>query len=314
MKRISIVVPCFNEEAVLPALFAGLEGLARDMPGFAWEFVCVNDGSRDGTLAHLLAQQSRSAPADVVVVDLSRNFGKEAALSAGLATASGDAVIPFDADLQDPPEVIQDLLALWEKGNDVVVARRSDRDSDHWLKRVSARLFYRLHNAVSDVTIPPDVGDFRLMDRAVVDVVNALPENRRFMKGLFAWAGFRTAAVDYSRAPRSGGRSTLGGRALWHLAVEGITSFSLTPLRIASVIGLGVATVSLAYGAWIVVRTFIFGIDVPGYASIFTAVLFLGGLQLVCLGILGEYLGRAYIEAKRRPPYVIRSVHRGKRG
>lgn len=311
MKRISIVIPCFEEEAVLPALFAKLGELARANPGFHWEFVCVNDGSGDRTLARLLEEQARFE-GDLVVVDLSRNFGKEAALSAGLAHARGDAVVPFDADLQDPTEVVMKMVELWQSGNDVVVAKRSDRDSDHWLKRISARAFYRLHNAVSDVIIPPNVGDFRLMDRAVVDVINALPENRRFMKGLFAWAGFRTAVVEYSRARRVAGASRFGGRALVRLAVEGLTSFSLAPLRIASVVGALAATVSLAYGTWIVARTVLFGVDLPGYASIFTAILFLGGLQLVCLGILGEYLGRAYLEAKRRPPYVIRSVHRGK--
>ena len=309
MKRISIVIPCFDEVAVLPALFAKLGELARANPGFQWEFVCVNDGSGDRTLAWLLEEQARFE-GELVVVDLSRNFGKEAALSAGLATACGDAVIPFDADLQDPPELIPRLIELWERGNDVVLARRADRNSDSWMKRVAARGFYRLHNAASDVTVPPDVGDFRLMDRAVVDVLNALPENRRFMKGLFAWAGFRTASVEYSRPARAEGASRFNARSLVQLAVEGFTSFSLAPLRIASALGLVVAILSMAYGAWIVIRTLALGIDVPGYASLLTAILFLGGIQLVCLGILGEYLGRAYLESKRRPAYIIRSVSR----
>jgi glycosyltransferase involved in cell wall biosynthesis len=231
-------------------------------------------------------------------------------LSAGLAVATGEAVIPIDADLQDPPELILPMLEQWERGYEVVLARRSDRSADSWLKRTSARWFYRIHNAVADIDLPPDVGDFRLMDRAVVDVVNALPENRRFMKGLFAWAGFRTAVVEYTRPGRTGGRSAFGGRALVRLAIEGITSFSLTPLRIASYVGILAATVAFAYGTWIVVRTVLFGADLPGYASIFTAVLFLGGLQLIGLGIIGEYLGRTYLEAKRRPAYVVRKVHR----
>jgi len=202
------------------------------------------------------------------------------------------------------------MVELWEQGNEVVLARRSDRASDTWVKRTSARLFYRLHNAASDVEIPADVGDFRLMDRAVVDVINALPENRRFMKGLFAWAGFRTTSLDYVRNARAGGRSRFNTRALWRLAVEGFTSFSLTPLRVASYVGIVAASVSFAYGTWIVFRTLWFGIDLPGYASIFTAVLFLGGLQLIGLGIIGEYVGRTYLEAKGRPAYVIRKVHR----
>jgi polyisoprenyl-phosphate glycosyltransferase len=308
MKRISLVVPCRDEQDSLAGLFAAVRDLAGRMPGHALEVVCINDGSRDATLERLLAWQ-REFPG-LVVVDLSRNFGKEAALSAGLAVATGDAVVPLDADLQDPPGLVARMVELWEQGHEVVLARRSDRASDTWLKRTSARLFYRLHNAASDVEIPSDVGDFRLMDRAVVDVINALPENRRFMKGLFAWAGFRTTAIDYARDARADGASRFDTRALWRLAVEGFTSFSLTPLRIASYVGIVAASVSFAYGSWIVFRTLWFGIDLPGYASIFVAVLFLGGLQLIGLGIIGEYVGRTYLEAKGRPAYVIRKVHR----
>jgi glycosyltransferase involved in cell wall biosynthesis len=310
MKRISLVIPCHDEQEALPRLFEALRELAARLPGHSLEVVCVNDGSRDATLERLIELQRAFASGEVLVVDLSRNFGKEAALSAGLAVATGEAVIPIDADLQDPPELILPMLEQWERGYEVVLARRSDRSADSWLKRTSARWFYRIHNAVADIDLPPDVGDFRLMDRAVVDVVNALPENRRFMKGLFAWAGFRTAVVEYTRPGRTGGRSAFGGRALVRLAIEGITSFSLTPLRIASYVGIVAATVAFAYGAWIVVRTVLFGADLPGYASIFTAVLFLGGLQLIGLGIIGEYLGRTYLEAKRRPAYVVRKVHR----
>jgi glycosyltransferase involved in cell wall biosynthesis len=310
MKKISLVVPCRDEQDSLPRLFAALGELSGRLPAYAVEVVCVNDGSRDGTLERLVALQGTFVAGELVVVDLSRNFGKEAALSAGLAVATGDAVVPIDADLQDPPELVARMVELWEQGNEVVLARRSDRASDTWLKRTSARMFYRLHNAASDVEIPANVGDFRLMDRAVVDVINALPENRRFMKGLFAWAGFRTTAVDYARKPRADGDSRFNTRALWRLAVEGFTSFSLMPLRIASYIGVVAAGVAFAYGGWIVFRTLWFGVDLPGYASILTAVLFLGGLQLIGLGIIGEYVGRTYLEAKGRPPYVIRKVHR----
>ena len=303
------MVPCRDEQESLARLFAALRELASRLAGYAVEVVCVNDGSRDATLERLLAMQG-DFPGEVVVVDLSRNFGKEAALSAGLAVATGDAVVPLDADLQDPPALVARMVERWEQGNEVVLARRSDRASDTWLKRTSARLFYRLHNASSDVEIPADVGDFRLMDRAVVAVINALPENRRFMKGLFAWAGFRTTAIDYARNARADGGSRFDTRALWRLAVEGFTSFSLTPLRIASYIGIVAASVSFAYGSWIIFRTLWFGVDLPGYASIFVAVLFLGGLQLIGLGIIGEYVGRTYLEAKGRPAYVIRKVHR----
>jgi polyisoprenyl-phosphate glycosyltransferase len=313
MKTLSIVVPCHDEAASIPVLFERLGALATRLEGLAVEVVCVNDGSRDGTLAALLEARERFAGGEVVVVDLSRNFGKEAALSAGISVASGDAVVPMDADLQDPPEVVVDMVRLWNEGAEVVLARRGDRSTDSWFKRASARAFYRLQDAISEVPVPAEVGDFRLMDRAVVDVVKALPENHRFMKGLFAWAGFATAVVEYDRSARSAGTSNFSNLQLWRLALEGITSFSLAPLRIASYLGTFVAGISLLYGTWIVVRTWIFGKDLPGYASIFTAVLFLGGVQLICLGIIGEYLGRTYLEAKRRPAFVIRRIHRRER-
>jgi glycosyltransferase involved in cell wall biosynthesis len=306
MKSVSLVICCFNEEAVIPALFERIAALDASLPSYRLELVCVNDGSADGTLEALLAQ--RRARSRMVVLDLSRNFGKEAALSAGLAHASGDAVVPIDADLQDPPELIPQMLQKWEEGFEVVLARRSDRSTDSVSKRVAAGWFYRVHNAMSDIRIPAGVGDFRLLDRCVVDVLNSLPENRRFMKGLFAWAGFRTATVEYRREPRASGRSHFGGWRLWNLAVEGITSFSLMPLRVWSYVGALVATASLAYGAFILVRTLVYGRDWPGYASLIVAILFLGGLQLIGIGIIGEYLGRTYLEAKRRPAYVVRKV------
>jgi glycosyltransferase involved in cell wall biosynthesis len=308
MKSVSLVICCFNEEAVIPALFERIAALEASLASYRLEVVCVNDGSTDGTLEALLAQQ-RARPG-VVVLDLSRNFGKEAALSAGLAHASGDAVVPIDADLQDPPELIPQMLQKWEEGFEVVLARRSDRSTDSVSKRVAAGWFYRVHNAMSDIRIPADVGDFRLLDRCVVEVLNSLPESRRFMKGLFAWAGFRTATVDYRREPRASGRSHFGGWRLWNLAVEGITSFSLMPLRVWSYVGALVATASLAYGAFILVRTLVYGRDWPGYASLIVAILFLGGLQLIGIGIIGEYMGRTYLEAKRRPAYVVRKVFR----
>lgn len=292
----------------MDSLLVRLDRALASVEDASFEIVCVNDGSRDDTLQRLIALQKQRA--DLVVVDLSRNFGKESALSAGIAVATGEAVVPMDADLQDPPELLAQLVDLWRQGFEVVVARRADRSSDSWLKRVTAGAFYRAHNAMSEIRIPNNVGDFRLMDRAVVDVLNALPESRRFMKGLFAWVGFRTAAVDYVRESRVAGSSSFNAWRLWNLAVEGITGFSITPLRIWSYLGLLVASASLVWGSWILVRTLIFGHDVPGYASLFVAVTFLGGVQLIGIGIVGEYVGRTYIESKRRPAFVVRRVYR----
>jgi glycosyltransferase involved in cell wall biosynthesis len=306
LKIVSLVIPVHNENDGIDPLFQRLDSLIARATAYRFEIVCVNDGSTDATLAKLLEIRNRRP--DAVVVDLSRNFGKEAALSAGLAVATGDAIVPMDADLQDPPEVVAQMLALWEQGNEVVIARRSDRSSDSMVKRVTARSFYRVHNAMSDVAIPPDVGDFRLMDRVVIEALNSLPENRRFMKGLFAWIGFRTATIEYAREPRSAGASRFNAWRLWNLALEGITSFSLLPLRVWTYVGASVALASLAWGSWIAVRTLIFGKDVPGYASLMVAILLIGGLQLIGIGVIGEYLGRTYMESKRRPAFIIRKV------
>ena len=307
-KRVSLVIPMFNEAEALHALFARLDTVLPDLTHYQFEIVCINDGSTDDTLA-LLQQQTATRP-DVTLVDLSRNFGKEAALSAGLFVANGDAVIPLDADLQDPPEVIKDLLAKWEEGFEVVLARRSDRSADYAAKRFTAQSFYRIHNAVADVEIPPDVGDFRLMDRVVIDALNALPEGRRFMKGLFAWVGFRTATIEYRRESRVAGTSKFNAWKLWNFALEGIASFSISPLKVWTYIGVFVALAAMGWGGWIALRTIIWGVDLPGYASILVAVLLLGGLQLTGIGMIGEYLGRAFMESKRRPAYLIRQVVR----
>jgi len=312
MKLISLVVPCFNEGAGVVAFHAAVSEVARLMPTLEFEFLFVDDGSRDDTLAHLV--QLAAADRRVRVVELSRNFGKEAALSAGLDFATGDAVIPMDSDMQDPPELIPALVNGWMGGAEVVLARRSDRRSDSFLKRQTARFFYRLHNRVSDIKIPENVGDFRLMDRVVVDALRRLPERQRFMKGLFAWVGFRTAVVDYVRPVRNQGQSKFSGLRLWNLAMEGITSFSAVPLKAWTYIG-GIGAVgALLYAAFIALRTLIFGVDVPGYASLFVAVLFFGSVQLVGIGVLGEYIGRIYMEAKGRPVYLVRQLHEDKHG
>lgn len=272
--------------------------------GESFEIVCINDGSRDDTWARLRAWQARDAR--VRAIDLTRNFGKEAALTCGIDHARGQAVIPIDADLQDPPELIPEMLRLWRQGFEVVLAQRADRGSDSVLKRHSAALFYRLHNRLAQAPLPVNVGDFRLMDRRVVDALKQLPERQRFMKGLFAWVGFRQAIVPYTREPRLHGQSKFSGWRLWNLALDGITAFSTAPLRIWTYLGLCIALLAFAYGLFIVGSVLLAGRDTPGYASLITVVLFLGGIQLVGLGVLGEYLGRVLQEVKQRPVYLIR--------
>lgn len=301
---LSLVVPVHNEVGTV-GLFLGravpvLQGLGR---GFSYEIVFVDDGSTDATLAELLA--AREANPRIRIVALSRNFGKDIALAAGLAHATGEAVIPIDVDLQDPPEVIPNLVAKWREGFDVVNARRADRSSDSWMKRTTARSFYRIFNQMADRPILEDVGDFRLLSRRVVDVVNQFPERARFMKGLFSWVGFSHATIDYQRDQRAAGETKWRYWKLWNFAVDGITSFTTVPLRIWSYFGAAVALVAFLFAAFLVVRTLMFGIDTPGYASLMVVVLFFGGLNLLSLGVIGEYLGRTYTEVKGRPLYIV---------
>ena len=306
-RRVSIVTPFYNEAGVVATYFARLgEALGEASRDVEFEFVCVNDGSRDSTLAELEA--ARPPFGRILVVDLSRNFGKEAAMSAGLDHATGDAVVPMDADLQDPPELVPSMISHWLAGAPVVLAMREDRASDGWLKRTSSSAFYSVHNHLASTPVPPNVGDFRLMDRRVVDVVRSLPENQRFMKGLFAWTGFPAVTVPYVRPPRVAGRTKWNWTRLLDLAVQGITSFSTAPLRASTIAGALFALMAIVYGGFIALRTLVYGVDAPGYASLFVAVVFMGGVQLLSLGVLGEYVGRIYLESKRRPVYVVRSV------
>jgi glycosyltransferase involved in cell wall biosynthesis len=307
---ISIVCPFYNEEHSIGAFFSRLIPVL-DRLEEGYEVVCVNDGSRDGTLEALLAM--RALRQHVRVIDLSRNFGKEAALTAGIDAARGDAVIPIDADLQDSPELIVRLVEEWKRGFEVVLAKRADRRADSFAKRLTALLFYKVHNSISEPVIPENVGDFRLMDRKVVDAIKQLPERRRFMKGIFAWVGFRSTTIEYVRDPRIAGASRFSAWKLWNLALEGITSFSTAPLRIWTYLGLAVASLAFVYASFIVMRTVIHGIDVPGYASLLAITLFLGGIQLIGLGVLGEYLGRVYSEAKQRPIYIVRDSYEASR-
>jgi glycosyltransferase involved in cell wall biosynthesis len=277
-----------------------------EQTGKSWEMVCINDGSKDDTLEQLLALHQKDPR--VVVIDLSRNFGKEAALTAGLDNARGDCAIPLDADLQDPPELIPELLAKWREGYDVVNAVRLSRDGESWLKRASAHAFYRVINRMSDVDIPADTGDFRLLSRPVLEAIKTLPERRRFMKGLFAWVGFRTANVYYHREARYAGSTNWNYWRLWNFAVEGITSFSQVPLQLAAYLGFFVSLLAFLYAIWLVISTLVYGNSVKGYPSMMVTLLFLGGVQLMALGVIGEYLGRIYEESKQRPVYLVRRV------
>jgi glycosyltransferase involved in cell wall biosynthesis len=304
---LSIVVPVKDEEESIFAFVSRvcpiLDKICRGEP---WEILFVDDGSADATLAIIAAAYQRDPR--VRALSLSRNFGKEAALSAGLDHALGAAVVPMDVDMQDPPEVLGEMVAKWREGFDMVFGVRRCRSSDSFAKRSTAGLYYRAHNALTRDKIPENAGDFRLLDRKVVDVLKAMPERNRFMKGLFAWAGFRQAAVEYDRAERTAGETKYNYWKLWTLALDGITSASTVPLRIWSYVGAVFAFVALAYAGFIVSRTLLFGNAVPGYASIMVSVLFLGGMQLLSLGILGEYVGRILTETKQRPLYVVRST------
>lgn len=304
---LSVICPVKDEqEAIAPfvdRLRAVLEGLA-DPGAKSFEILFIDDGSSDGTLAEI--RRANLADGRVRGISFSRNFGKEAALSAGLDHARGAAVIPLDVDLQDPPEVLRDMVAKWREGFDIVYGVRDNRASDSLPKRLTADLYYRAHNWLSEDKIPEHAGDFRLLDRKVVDVIRAMPERTRFMKGLFAWAGFRQASVPYTREPRQVGTSKFSYWKLWTFALDGITSASTVPLRVWSYLGGVVALFALGYALVVIVRTLVLGVDVPGYASLMVAVLFLGGLQLLSLGVLGEYVGRILVESKRRPLYVVR--------
>jgi len=297
---ISVVVPAFNEEAVLPEFHRRLTAVLATLDG-GWEVVYVNDGSRDGTLKVM----SGFDDPRVAVIDLSRNFGKEIAMTAGLDHARGDAVIVIDADLQDPPELIPELVARWRDGYDMVYARRSARDGETLLKKTTAKLFYRAIQSISRVKIPEDTGDFRLLSRRAVEALKQLREQHRFMKGLFAWIGYPQVAVYYRRDPRYAGTSKWNYWRLWNFALDGITSFSIAPLKIATYFGLLTALGAFAYAVFVIYKTIAFGEPVRGYPSLMVVVLFLGGVQLMSLGIIGEYLGRMFDETKRRPLYLV---------
>lgn len=302
---LSIVCPAFNEAEGLLAFHRAVRRTMSEI-GQPFEVVFVNDGSTDGTLA--LMRELRARHRNTTIVDLSRNFGKEVALTAGLDAARGDAVVVIDADLQDPPALIAEMIAGWREGYDVVYAQRRTREGETWLKLASARLFYRMMRSVGEVGLPENVGDFRLMSRKAVDAVCAMRERHRFMKGVFAWVGFPSKVIQYDRAPREAGVTKWNYWKLWNLSIEGITSSTLAPLKISTYFGFLTASAAFALGLFFIVKKLVFGDPVAGFSALIVAMLFLGGVQLTVLGVIGEYLGRIFNETKNRPLYFVNSI------
>jgi glycosyltransferase involved in cell wall biosynthesis len=303
---LSIIVPIYNEELVLPEFHRRLTAVL-DKNNINAEINYINDGSKDGTKSIILALRKNDPR--VALIDLSRNFGKEIAMTAGLNYSKGSAVVVIDADLQDPPELIPELMQRWQEGYDVVYAKRTSREGESFLKKATSHLFYRAIKKLNQVDIPVDTGDFRLLSRRAVEALNLLPENHRFMKGLFAWIGFPQIAVEYKRDPRFAGDTQWNYWELWDFALEGITSFTIAPLKVASYVGLTVAFGSFLYAIWIIYKTLTFGDPVTGFPTLIIVILFLGGLQLMTLGIIGEYLGRMFNETKRRPLYFVQDYY-----
>ncbi len=304
---LSIIIPVYNERAVLPLTLERLNTVIAQL-GICTELLFIDDGSRDGSADYLSGQIARKGT--IRVIRLSRNFGKEAALTAGLDHALGEAVVILDADLQDPPELIPEMVEQWRKGSDVVLMQRRSRAGESWVKRATAHLFYRLLQHLSQSQIPVDSGDFRLMSRRAVEALQQLPERNRFMKGLFAWIGMPTVVLKYDRDPRAAGTSKWDYLGLLRLALEGITSFSISPLRWAVGLGIIAALIGGTFGLWIAFKAFMLGDPVHGYPSLISVITFLGGIQLIALGIVGEYVGKTYIESKQRPNYLIRDITR----
>ena len=303
MKFITILVPCYNEENNIDLLYNRLKNLIKSLPCYDFQILLINDGSKDKTIDRM--QELHESDKRVSYLSLSRNFGKENAMLAGLDYASGDAVILMDADLQDPPELIPQMIAEWEKGYDDVYARRRSRAGETWLKKTTAHLYYRLLRKFADIDIPVDVGDFRLLDRRAVDALCTLRERQRYTKGLFSWIGYNKKELLFDRDPRAAGNSKMNFLKLFGLAVDGITSFSVAPLRLASVLGLVISTVAFLYLLFVIIKTLLFGDPVAGYPSMISIILFMGGIQLIVLGIIGEYVGRIFYEAKGRPEYLV---------
>ena len=310
MKTISILIPAYNEEPVLDKLFTRLANLANDTKDYNFEFLFINDGSKDATLEIIKGYAEKDDR--VSYINLSRNFGKEIGMIAGLDHVTGDATVIIDADLQDPPELIPQMITLWEQGYDDVYAKRKSRDGESWLKKFTSKMYYKTLQSVTHVPIQEDTGDFRLLDRRVVEALKEFRESQRNTKAMFSWVGFHKKEILYNRDPRAAGETKWNYLKLIELAIDGITSFTTAPLRIATYAGIGVSIFAFLYLLYLVFRTIFFGTDLAGYPSMMAVILFLGGVQLLSLGIIGEYVGRIFNESKRRPLYLIEEYHNGK--
>ena len=310
MKKISILIPVYNEQEVLDALYSRLDSLAKTVKDYDFEFLFINDASRDKTLEIIKSYASKDAR--VAYLDLSRNFGKEIAMIAGLDHVTGDATVIIDADLQDPPELIKDMIEFWEQGFDDVYARRRSRTGESWFKKWTSKNYYKILEKSTDVPIQRDTGDFRLLSRRCVEALKQFRESQRYTKGLFSWIGYKKKEILYDRDPRAAGETKWNYRRLFNFAIDGITSFTTAPLRASSILGIIVSLIAFIYIIFLVIRTIFFGTDLAGYPSMMAVILFLGGVQLLSLGIIGEYIGRIFNESKQRPLYFIEEFHEAK--
>ena len=306
MKTITLLVPCYNESESLNALYSALQRIIKSSPMYKWEILFVNDGSRDNTID--VIKRLRSQDRSISYVDLSRNFGKEAAMLAGFDYAAGDAVIVLDADLQDPPSLIPEMIKWWKEGYDDVYAKRKSRGRESWIRKKLSLLYYSLLQKTTKIDILQNVGDFRLLDRKCVEELKKLRESERYTKGMFCWIGYKKKEVLFDRDDRIGGESSFNLFKLTNLAIEGITSFTIAPLRISTIIGLVVSMFAFVYMVFVLLKAILYGDPVQGYPTLMTVILFLGGVQLLSLGIIGEYLGKVFNETKNRPVYVINEV------
>ena len=307
MKKISVLIPCHNEEKSLPLLYPELVKLMDSTPNYQWELMFVNDGSTDGTLEHL--RQLRQQDQRVNFVDLSRNFGKEAAMLAGFDYVTGDCMVIIDADLQDPPELIPEMIKWWEQGYEDVYAKRKTRGRESWLRKRLSLMFYRLLQSSSRFDVLQNVGDFRLLDRSCINALRQMRESERYTKGMYSWIGFKKKEIEFDRGDRVAGSSSWSFRQLFSLAIDGITSFTSLPLRISTVVGFIVSMLAFIYMIYVFIKALIWGDPVQGYPSLVILLLFLGGIQLLSLGIIGEYIGRIYNETKNRPDYIVRNFN-----
>jgi glycosyltransferase involved in cell wall biosynthesis len=306
-KKISILIPAYNEQEVLDKLYARLTKLAQDTPDYHFEFLFVNDGSRDNTLEIIKSYAEKDDR--IAYINLSRNFGKEIAMAAGFDHVTGDATVIIDADLQDPPELIPKMIQYWEEGYDDVYARRSSRAGESWLKKATSEAFYKILQKSTTIPIQRDTGDFRLLDKRCIQALREFRESQRYTKGMFSWVGYKKKELLYDRDPRAAGETKWNYRKLLNFAIDGITSFTTAPLRFSSLMGIIISLAAFIYIIYIVIRTILFGPDQAGYPSMMAAILFLGGVQLISIGIIGEYVGRIFNETKHRPLYFVEEYH-----